>query len=34
MEDGDKKKKELSENLVGNTSLRIIGGTVKLTEVH
>lgn len=37
MEDGDKKKMELSENLVGNmaqTSLRIIGGTVKLTEVH
>lgn len=37
MEDGELKKKELSENLVGNmaqTSLKIIGGTVKITEVH
>ena len=36
MGDGDKKKQELSENLVGNTqtSLRIIGGCVKITEVQ
>ena len=32
--DGEKKKQELSENILGTqTSLRIIGGTVKSTEL-
>lgn len=35
LEDGDKKRQELGESLVGQsqTSLRIVGGTVKQSEV-